>query len=267
MRETLDLAPESESPAAVTLPAVRGEIEYRGVAFGYRPGPAVLKGIQLRIGAGEFAGLVGPSGSGKTTLLLLLLRLFRPGQGRILIDGHDLNLIRRRSLLPFLGAALQEAHLLNRTIRENLAFGPHRPTEAEMWRALEVADIDRQVREMEKGLDTPVGEEGSNLSEGQRQRLSIARAVVGRPRILILDEATSAVGFDSERIIFSRLREELPGSTIIVATHRLLSLKDADRILVLKEGELIEEGDHPGLLERGGFYRSLIDEQLGRLEK
>ncbi len=267
VRETLDLTPERESPAAAALPALRGEIEYQGVDFGYRPAKLILKNIRFRIEAGEYVGLVGPSGSGKTTLLLLLLRLFRPGRGRINIDGYDLNLIRRRSLQPFLGAALQEAYLLNRTIRENLTFGAGRPPEAELWRALELADIENPVREMAQGLDTIVGEEGSNLSEGQRQRLNIARAVVGRPRILILDEATSAVGFDSEKTIFTRLREELPESTIIVATHRLLSLKDADRILVLKEGELLEEGDHQSLLRHRGFYGSLIDDQLDRREK
>jgi ABC-type multidrug transport system fused ATPase/permease subunit len=196
----------------------------------------------------------------------LLLRLIQPWSGEITIDGRRLGDIRWMSLRPFLGVALQEAFVLNRSVKENLSFGRPKATEEEMWRALYTADLDATVRETDAGLDTIVGEGGSNLSEGQRQRLSIARAVIGRPRILILDEATSAVDLESESRIFTRLREELPDSTLFVASHRILSLGGADRILVLEDGALVEEGSHRELMEREGFYRRLVVESLPRSE-
>jgi ATP-binding cassette subfamily B protein len=266
VRETLEVPAEKERPGARALEAVRGEIAYRGVSFGYQPGKAVVREISFAVPAGSFAALVGPSGSGKTTLLALLLRLMRPWQGEITVDGCDLDAIRFSSLRPFLGLSLQEAFVLNRSIRENLSFGRAGASEEEMWRALSVADLEPTVREMENGLDALVGERGSNLSEGQRQRLAIARAVLGKPRIVVLDEATSAIGFDSEARILSNLRRELPGTTLLIASHRLLSLQDADKIVVLKDGAAVEEGNHRELMARGGFYSAIYREQSSRLE-
>lgn len=265
VRETFDLPAEAEPPAARPLGELRGEIAFRDVAFGYRPGKAVVEGISFAIPPGSFAALVGPSGSGKTTLLMLLLRLMRPWRGQVLVDGADLGGVRLSSLLPQIGLALQEAFVLNRTIRENLLFGRAESSEAELWRALAIADLDSAVRGMDHGLDAPVGERGSNLSEGQRQRLTIARAVLSRPRILVLDEATSAVGFDSEARILSNLRREMPEATLVIATHRLLSLKDADTIVVLKDGTAVEAGSHRELMARGGFYSEIYREQSSRL--
>ncbi|MCX6349921.1 MAG: ABC transporter ATP-binding protein [Candidatus Aureabacteria bacterium] len=266
VRETLEVPAEKERPEARALEAVRGEIAYRGVSFGYQPGKAVVREISFAVPAGSFAALVGPSGSGKTTLLALLLRLMRPWQGEITVDGCDLDAIRFSSLRPFLGLSLQEAFVLNRSIRENLSFGRAGASEEEMWRALAVADLEPTVREMENGLDALVGERGSNLSEGQRQRLAIARAVLGNPRIVVLDEATSAIGFDSEARILSNLRRELPGTTLLIASHRLLSLQDADKIVVLKDGAAVEEGNHRELMARNGFYSAIYREQSSRLE-
>jgi len=198
---------------------------------------------------------------------MLLLRLLYSWQGRITIDGHEINNIRWHSLRPFLGVALQEAFVLNRSIAENLRFGRPEASEEDMWWALEVADLAETVREMEKEARVVVGEAGSSLSEGQRQRLNIARAVIGRPRILILDEATSSIGFDSEARIFSQIRKELPQTTRLVVSHRLTSLQGADRILVLKNGELIEEGSHQELMRTEGFYRLLFEEQFRNPEK
>lgn len=257
VRETLRLPPREEKPDAIPLSDPQGMISYRSVSFGYRPEETILRGITLQIYPGQFVGLTGPSGSGKTTLLILLLRLIDPEQGEIIIDGRNLAEIRWSSLQPFLGIALQEAFLLNCSIAENLRFGHPEATEDEIWEALRIADLAGTVRAMEDGLESTVGEAGSRLSEGQQQRLNIARAVIGHPRILILDEATSAVGFDTEARIISRIRSELAGTTIIFATHRLSSLKAADRILVLKEGELVEAGTHRELIKLDGFYRSL----------
>jgi ABC-type multidrug transport system fused ATPase/permease subunit len=266
VRETLVLPAETERPEARALAGIRGEIAFQDVAFGYRPGRKVVEKVSFAVPAGSFAALVGPSGSGKTTLLMLLLRLMLPWEGRVLIDGIDLDGIRLSSLLPRIGLALQEAFVLNRSIRENLVFGRSEFSEKDLWRALQMADLDSAVRQMENGLDTLVGERGSNLSEGQRQRLTIARAVLGDPRILILDEATSAVGFDSESRIFANLRCDLPKATLIIATHRLLSLQNADRIVVLRDGRAMETGSHRELMARGGYYCDLYREQSSRLE-
>jgi len=262
VRETLGLAVREEKPGAVSLTDLRGIISCRSLSFSYSPGRTTLNGINLQIYPGQFVGLVGPSGSGKTTLLMLLLRLIEPDRGEIIIDGHNLEEIRWSSLQPFLGIALQEAFLLNLSIAENLRFGRTEATEEEIREALEIADMTETVREMDNGADSMVGESGSRLSEGQQQRLNIARAVIGRPRILILDEATSAVGFDSEARILNRIRSRLPETTIISATHRIDTLKEADRILVLNEGDLVETGTYRELSKSNGFFHSLCRDQL-----
>jgi len=259
VRETMGLPEEREAPGARTHAGLEGEIEVRGLSFGYRPGREVLSGISFTVRPGEFVGLAGPSGSGKTTLFLLLLRLIAPDRGGILFDGVPLISIRWSSIRDDLGIALQEAFLLNRSIRENLLFGRPDAAEDEIREALHTADLEETVRELPEGLETVVGESGSNFSEGQRQRLNIARAVLGRPRILFLDEAASAVGYDSEARILSRIRELLPRSTVISATHRLGSLKNADRIMVLKDGRLVEQGTHRELIARKGFYKTLFE--------
>lgn len=262
VRETLNLPEKYESESAVSLPDLSGGIEVRGVSFGYRPGQEVLSNLSFSIRPGEFVGLAGPSGSGKTTLFLLLLRLIEPERGEIRFDGRPLDSIRWSSIQGSLGIALQEAFLLNRSIRENLLFGRPEATEDEIHQALWAADLEEVIGELSEGLETMVGEAGSNFSEGQRQRLNIARAVLGQPRILFLDEAASAVGYDSEGRIFSRIRRLLPRSTIISATHRIGSLKTADRILVLRAGKLVEEGTHRELAGREGFYRTLFEAEI-----
>jgi len=262
VQQTLHIPPEEEKSGAVSPFSVRGEIGYQSVLFGYRPGVPVIKNVSFRINPGEYVGIVGPSGCGKTTLLLLLLRLLRPWKGSVTIDGYDLEDIRWRLLQPFLGVALQEAYVLNRSVADNLRFGVPGASEEEMWRALALADLEETVRDMEDGLATVVGEAGGSLSEGQRQRLNIARAVMRRPSILILDEATSAIGFDSEGRILVRLREQLPRTTLLVVSHRLTHLQDSDRILVFQEGELVEEGSPRELMAAGGLYHYLFQEQF-----
>ncbi len=257
--ETLGIPGEEEEGTDRSPGEIRGGIEFRDVSFSYRPGREVLSGVDFAVRPGEFVGLAGPSGSGKTTLFLLLLRLIEPDRGEIRLDGAPLDSIRRSSLREVLGVALQEAYLLNRSVEENLRFGRPRASEAELWEALRTADLEETVRSLPEGLATAVGEAGSNFSEGQRQRLNIARAVLGRPRILLLDEAASAVGYDSEARIFSRIRRLLPEATIISATHRLGSLKNADRVLLLREGKPAGEGTHRELLSTSEYYRSLFE--------
>ncbi len=264
VQETLRLPLRGEKAGTRLLNTVRGKVGFQSVTFGYLPDRTVLEDISFEIKPGQFIGIAGPSGSGKTTLLLLLLRLIDPRRGVIEIDGCPLNEIHWPSLQPELGIALQEAFLLNRSIAENLRFGRPEAAESEMRQALTTADLDDARRELDAGLDSIVGEAGSSLSEGQRQRLNIARAIIGRPRILILDEATSAIGFDSEARILSRLRDFLPLSTIIFATHRLGSLAAADNILVLKEGRLAEMGSHRDLMGQNGFYRFLCRSECPR---
>lgn len=256
--ETLRLPEEGEADSARPLPGFRGAVEFRGVSFAYRPDREVLSDLSFTVRPGEFVGLAGPSGSGKTTLFMLLLRLLQPQRGEIRLDGRPLESIRWSSVRGSLGIALQEAYLLNLSIEENLRFGRPEADEAELWGALRAADLEETVRGLPEGLRTPVGEAGSNFSEGQRQRFNIARAVLGRPRLLLLDEAASAVGYDSESRILSRIRRLLPSATIISATHRLGSLRDADRILVLNGGRLVETGSHRELSAKRGFYRTLL---------
>jgi len=262
VQETLGLNVPEEGAAARSVRAVQGRICCERVRFGYAPDRPVLDEVSFELEPGAFMGLVGPSGSGKTTLLLLLLRLMRPWEGRILLDGLDLNAIRWRSLQPFLGVALQEGLVTNGTIEANLRFGAPDASEVRLWEALACADLAETVRSMERGLQTNVGEKGGSLSEGQRQRLSIARALVGRPRVLLLDEATSSVGFDSERRIVQNLRADLPDSTLIVASHRLSALRNAGRILVLEDGRVSEQGTHADLVHSGGLYSRIFEEQI-----
>ena len=263
LQETLQLQPEREGPDTVRRPRLKGRVTAEHLSFGYEPRRPVLHDVSFDIQPGQFAGLVGPSGSGKTTLLLLVLRLMEPWSGCLRLDGVDLRRLARRDLVAGVGAAPQEALVFNLTIAQNLRLVHPDAAEADLWRALGMADLAETVRGLEHGLDTAVGEGGSNLSEGQRQRLSLARAVLRRPRLLVLDEATSAVGYDSEARIVSAIRRELPHTTVVLSSHRLSSLCCADTILVLDNGRLVESGTHASLVQRAGVYRRLVDGRPG----
>ena len=261
VQQTLTLKPEESLPVRSTQRPIRGGLACRGVTFGYAEGRPVLKEVSFEIRSGEFIGVVGPSGSGKTTLLMLLLGLLRPWSGRITLDGLEINRIDGMALRRFAGVAPQEASVLNQSIADNLRLSCPEASDEQMRRALAVADLEETVRAMPEGLGTRVGEMGGNLSEGQRQRLSIARAFIHLPQLLVLDEATSAIGFDSESRILAGVKRELPGATILFSSHRLSSLKGADRLLVLRDGVLIAEGSHDSLMKQEGFYRTLYDQQ------
>ncbi|MCZ4305669.1 type I secretion system permease/ATPase [Zoogloeaceae bacterium G21618-S1] len=256
----------SEIPASrAALPPMQGRIEFDAVRFRYRPdGSEVLRGIGFAIEAGQVVGIVGRSGSGKSTLTKLVQRLYVPERGRVLVDGVDLALADPVWLRRQIGVVLQENVLFARSIRDNIALtDPGAPIE-HVIAAAKLAGAHEFIMELPEAYDTAVGEHGATLSGGQRQRIAIARALLTNPRILIFDEATSALDYESEHIIQQNMRDICKGRTVIIIAHRLSAVKDADRILVLDKGELIEEGHHGELKERpNGTYAKLYALQQG----
>ncbi len=247
------------------LPRLEGRLEFDQVVFRYRPdGPEVLKGIELAIAPGEVIGIVGRSGSGKSTLAKLAQRLYVPESGRVLADGIDLATADSASLRRQIGVVLQENLLFNRSVRENIALAdPGLPVEAVMA-AAKLAGAHDFILELPEGYDTVVGEHGATLSGGQRQRIAIARALIGNPRLLIFDEATSALDYESERIIQNNMKAICQGRTVIVIAHRLSAVRDADRIVVLERGRIVEQGRPAELLRHeAGYYSRLYRMQQG----
>ena len=251
--------------SGTTLPPLAGRIEFDHVVFRYRPdAPEVLRGVDLVIEPGEVIGIVGRSGSGKSTLTKLAQRLYLPERGRVLVDGIDLAMADSSSLRRQIGVVLQENMLFNRSIRENIALAdPGLPIEA-VIAAAKLAGAHEFILELTEGYDTLVGEHGSTLSGGQRQRIAIARALIGNPRILIFDEATSALDYESERIIQNNMKAICRGRTVLVIAHRLSAVRDANRIVVLDRGLIVEQGSHGELLRReAGHYSRLHRMQQG----
>ena len=247
------------------LPRLEGRLEFDQVVFRYRPdGPEVLKGIELAIAPGEVIGIVGRSGSGKSTLAKLAQRLYVPESGRVLADGIDLATADSASLRRQIGVVLQENLLFNRSVRENIALAdPGLPVEAVMA-AAKLAGAHDFILELPEGYDTVVGEHGATLSGGQRQRIAIARALIGNPRLLIFDEATSALDYESERIIQNNMKAICQGRTVIVIAHRLSAVREADRIVVLERGRIVEQGRPAELLRHeAGYYSRLYRMQQG----
>lgn len=247
------------------LPPLKGHIEFDQVHFRYRTdGSEVLRGISVQMAAGEVIGVVGRSGSGKSTLTRLLQRLYIPERGRVLVDGMDLALADVSSLRRQIGVVLQDNMLFNRSIRENIALAdPGTPLDAVMH-AAQMAGAHEFILELPEGYDTMVGEHGASLSGGQRQRVAIARALIGNPRILIFDEATSALDYESERIIQQNMQSICKGRTVIIIAHRLSAVRDANRILVIDRGQIVEQGTHSELLaHQAGHYSRLHRMQQG----
>lgn len=247
------------------LPPMKGAVSFDNVVFRYRPDmPEVLRGLNLDIAPGEVIGIVGRSGSGKSTLTRLVQRLYTPERGRVTVDGIDVALVDTSSLRRQIGVVLQDNVLFSRSIRENIALAdPGAPLEA-VIQAATLAGAHEFISELPEGYDTPVSEHGSSLSGGQRQRIAIARALIGNPRILILDEATSALDYESERIIQENMRAICHGRTVLIIAHRLTAVRDANRIVVLDRGEIVEVGRHGELLARqGGHYARLHAMQAG----
>jgi subfamily B ATP-binding cassette protein HlyB/CyaB len=265
MGDILNTAPEpSFAPGRVALPAIRGEVAFEHVTFRYRvDGQAVLDDVNLSVRPGEVVGIVGSSGSGKSTLAKLAQRLYVPEKGRVLVDGVDLAMVDIAWLRRQIGVVLQDSVLFNRSIRDNIALAdPAMPMER-VIAAASFAGAHDFILELPDGYDTIVGERGGSLSGGQRQRIAIARALVTDPRILIFDEATSALDYESERAIQQNMKRIAAGRTVFIIAHRLSTVRNADRILTIEHGRIVEEGAHDELIRRNGRYSKLHHMQAG----
>ncbi|MCP9438254.1 MAG: ATP-binding cassette domain-containing protein [Nitrospira sp.] len=251
-----------ERADAMPLPQCRGAIVFDRVCFGYESDNPVLRDINLAIAPGETIALVGPSGAGKTTLANLIPRFYDPTAGRLLLDGNDLRDLALAALRRHIGIVSQETILFSGTVQENLLLARPDATTEEMLAALEAANAREFVERLPEGLWTEIGERGAALSGGQKQRLALARAFLKDPRILLLDEATSALDARAERRIQQALERLLKSRTSIVIAHRLSTILNADRIVVLDAGRIVDVGRHAELLERGGLYAQLYHEQF-----
>jgi ATP-binding cassette, subfamily B, bacterial len=264
-RRILDLLDEPIALADGTrpLPRIDGEIRFEDVRFAYRTGGEVLRGVDLHVPAGQTHAIVGSTGAGKSTVVKLVLRLEDVTGGRVLVDGHDVREVVAADLRAGCGLVSQDVFLFHGTVRENLVYGRPDATDAEVVRAAELAEADAFIRALPDGYDTVVGERGQKLSGGQRQRLSIARAILRDPAVLILDEATSAVDNDTEAAIQRSLARVARDRTTIVIAHRLSTVRHADRIHVLEDGEVVEAGTHDELVAGDGRYADLWRVQTG----
>jgi len=239
-----------------------GEVAFEGVSFGYSPDSRVLHDVSFVARAGETVALVGPSGAGKSTLVSLIARFYDPQEGRVLIDGRDIRDLPLDELRSRIAIVFQDTFLFATTVRENIAFGREGATEEEIIAAAKAANAWEFIQQLPDGLDTLVGERGVRFSEGQKQRLAIARALLRKPLILILDEPTSALDARSEHLLQEALENLMRGCTAFVIAHRLATVQQADRILVMEGGRIVEQGTHHELLEQGGLYRELFDLQF-----
>ncbi len=252
-----------ESPDAKAAPALAGHLAFDHVAFGYEPEKLILQDVHFEIPAGKMGAIVGPTGEGKSTLINLIPRLYDPAKGTVKIDGQDLRGFTLKSLRDQISYVQQETVLFDEPIWKNIAYGKPEATRAEIEEAAKLANADEFIRKMPKGYDTLVGERGAALSGGQRQRIGIARAIIRNSPILILDEATSGLDAQSEALIVEALDRLMKGKTSLVIAHRLGTIKQADRIMVLKGGMIAEQGSHEELLAKGGEYAQLYQLQFG----
>ena len=261
--EFLDEPEEAvESNNLVKLSGVKGEVEFDNVVFGYKPDQTIIKGLSAHIKPGQRVAIVGPTGAGKTTLVNLLMRFYEINSGSIKIDGVDIRKMKRSDVRQMFGMVLQDTWLFNGTIRQNLMYGNPKATEEEMIKTAKEAHVDHFVRSLPGGYDMVLGEEAANISQGEKQLLTIARAMLEKAPMLILDEATSSVDTRTEVLIQKAMEKLMQGKTSFVIAHRLSTIRDADLILVVKDGNIIEQGNHETLLKQNGFYAELYNSQF-----
>jgi ATP-binding cassette subfamily B protein len=255
-------AEPADSPTAQKKDSFDGHVRFQEVNFGYLPGTLVIKNMSLDAPAGQTVALVGPTGAGKTTLINLLSRFYEIDAGSIILDDHDLRQIRKDDLRLRLGIVLQDTFLFSDTVMENIRYGRLEASDEECVAAARLAEADHFIRQLPHAYQTVLSERASNLSQGQRQMLSIARAILADPDILILDEATSSVDTRTEARIQKGLLRLMQGRTSFVIAHRLSTIRDADQVLVIKDGEIIERGTHKSLIKQQGFYYQLYLSQF-----
>lgn len=253
-----------QRPGAHDPGSVKGEIAFENVAFGYKADEPVLKGVNFQIKAGEMIGLVGTTGGGKSTIVSLIPRFYDPNAGRILIDGQDIRDLELQALRNQIGYVLQETVLFRGTVADNIAYGRGGATREEIVEAAKLANADEFIVKMPQGYDSLVGDRGDTLSGGQRQRIGIARAVIRDNPILILDEPTAALDTESEKLVMEALERLMKGRTVITIAHRLSTIRDANKIIVLKDGVVAEQGNHEELMAIGGLYAELYRIQFGQ---
>ena len=259
----LDEEPEpADAPGARALGHVQGRVAFEHVRFGYEPGRTILSELSFAAPPGSVTAIVGPTGAGKTPIINLLMRVYDPESGRIAIDGADIRSLTRKSLRRAYTMVLQDTWLFCGTVRENIAYGGEQATDARVEAAAKAARIHDYIMSLPDGYDTLITDNGSNISKGQKQLLTIARAILADPRIMILDEATSSVDTRTEVRIQKGMDESMKGRTSFVIAHRLSTIRNADLILVMRDGDIVEQGTHEELLARNGFYAGLYRAQF-----
>lgn len=263
--EIIDQEPETpDAPGAVELTEADGSVSFRDVDFSYSPDVELIKNLDLTVRPGQRIAIVGPTGSGKTTLMNLLMRFYDVDAGEITVSGHPIKEVKRDSLRSMFGMVLQDTWLKTGTIRENIAYGRPDATFEEIVEAAKAAHAHGFISRLPQGYDTPVSEEGENISQGEKQLLSIARVMLTLPPMLILDEATSSIDTRTEIRIQKAFEKMMEGRTSFIVAHRLSTIREADCILVMNKGKIVEQGTHDELLKKGGFYADLYNSQFER---
>jgi ATP-binding cassette subfamily B protein len=261
--EVMDEPPETaDLPDAAGTKAVRGEVEFSKVSFGYKPEEPVLKNINFHIFPGQTVAIVGPTGAGKTTMVNLLTRFYDVDSGTILIDGIDIRNIKRSTLRSLLGIVLQDTYLFAESVRDNIRYGYLEASDEEIENVARLANAEQFIRHLPNGYDSILTEDGSDLSQGQRQLIAISRVLLANPSILILDEATSNIDTRTEKYVQKAMLNLMKGRTSLVIAHRLSTIRNADSILVINKGEIVEQGNHQQLLDKKGFYYDLYMSQF-----